>query len=958
MRILWVLIGVGLAVAVATGAAWAYPQAPAEDFDTLFTEHFRITYPVEQRIAALRVAVLAEEAFALISETLQYKPSTPSDIVITDRTDNANGLSSVYPVQVIRLFLAPPHTADRLDFADDWLRMLVYHEMTHAFHTDQVRGIQKVPRWIFGRALPITRLQPQGFVEGLAVLHESELTTKGRNRAPHSRMLLRAAALEDRWPRLDQLTLTPDNWPGGATPYIWGGLFHQHLLDRYGWEKIAAYYNKHAGQIWPFWLEHNARVIFGTHMADIYEAWSVNMKAEFEREAAELRAAGLTPTRQLTTRGYTHEWPHWETPDRLVFYVSDSDRTPGLRRMVLSEEKPKQRLIAQTYDVRGITDDGDKLVFAQDQPSSRWYSFFDLWTRDERGRRRVTTNARLMDPAMIPGTRDALVVHLEAGRTALARVNIDTGQQVLVTELDQFQGMAEFAGIAVHPSADWAAVGVWHEDGNRDLFKFDLMTGSFTRLTAHPMRDIDPAFDPSGRYLLFSSERSGVANLYALDQRTDRLYQVTNLLGGAFMPAVDPSSRRIAFSGYNAGGYDIYLTDFDPTAWREVDREAPAPNAIVLGEISRSILKHALALDPPTDDYEAYRTVWPHYWLPTFSFGAGDTWLGARTGGYDVAGYHSWDLQALWGFENQFPFVAASYSYSRFAPTFQFTVAHNLERFGKIIEDKNGNPDNYYERRVSGVFTTFYPLFWKHTLFAGYIGQWRSDFVEVPDNSPEVPFSGYWSGVRAGWYYDQDSSGRYVSFPLGVGASFFDPAWGSDVKQQLVGASAGIRIPFPVEDLAFSTTARSAMSFGDLLAQRTFRLGGYAQASPLFVSYKDDRFQLRGYNGSTAVGDVVANGTAQLAFPVAEIEHGFNTWPVYARGISGIAFGEGGFAVDRNDTLLVDDILPSVGTELYFDFVVAYSFAARLRYAVSYGFRDPDDTGGFHWLLALGGILP
>ncbi|MDP8221967.1 MAG: hypothetical protein P9L99_01290 [Candidatus Lernaella stagnicola] len=947
-------------VFLAASVAGAYPFAPDEDFKTLHTEHFRISYPAQYRFVALKVAVLAEEAFTLITKTLKYEQPTPTDIFITDRVDGANGYSSVTPVQVMRLFLAPPHTADRLDFADDWLRMLVYHEMTHQVQTDEVRGFWKGMRYVFGRTLPVTHFQPQGLVEGIALLHETELTTKGRNRSPYSRMLLRMAALEKSWPPLDRLTLTPHDWPGGAVPYIWGGAFHQYLFERYGMDKIADYYLKHAGQVWPFWWERNARKIFGTHLNDIYKTWSVNMVAEFEHEAAALRDQGLTQGTRLTDEGNVHQWPTWLDAHRIVFYTSDRDRVTGLRAIDLRNKKPRPRRLAATQAVRGVTRSADgRVVFAQSQPRDRYRVFFDLWSLDPaKGKKRLTKSARVADPAWIPGTRRVLAITQDGGRTAPAIVDLDTGEVQPLFPFDRYEGVAQFAGVAMHPSGEWAATSVWHDDGNRDVFRLDIASGEFTRLTSHPMRDIDPAFDPSGRYLVFTSGRTGVYNLFALDLQTDELFQITNVLGGAFMPAVSPDGKHLVYSGYTAGGFDLYLMDFDPRQWTAVAREEISSKTIVVGPITQDIRERAAALDPPTDDYRAYRTAWPHYWLPSFSFGSEDLWLGAKTAGFDIAGYHSWALEALWGFERRFPYAAASYTYSRFTPSFQFVAAHSAERHSKIVTDEDGDPEHYWERRVSGLATLIYPLFWKHAFYGGYVGQSRTDLDDLPDQSPTPAFTGYWSGARLGWTYDAAPSDRYVSVPLGLGGTVHDGLFGSNVNQQFIGGTAGIRVPLGVSDLRLAAVSNGALSFGDLLPQRSFRLGGYAQNSPLTLNYESDRFQVRGYDAGTAAGDRIANGTLELAFPVARIERGIKAWPIYFRDISGMAFGEGGVAVDRDEEVKEEDLLPSAGMELYFDFTFAYSFAARLRFAAAYGFRDPEEHGGYKWFVALTGLIP
>jgi hypothetical protein len=535
-----------------------------------------------------------------------------------------------------------------------------------------------------------------------------------------------------------------------------------------------------------------------------------------------------------------------------------------------------------------------------------------------------------------------------------------SGAVTPLTEFGQFGGYVQISGVAIHPSGAWAAISIWHDDGNRDLFKFDLTTHAFTRLTGDPQRDLDPAFDPSGRYLVFSSGRDGVYNLYALDLQSDTLFRVTNVLGGAFDPAVDPTGKQLAFVGYNGGGYDLYRMDFDPAQWREVQRDRPGPNAVIIGPITHDVDVRAAAIDPPTDDYCPARTAWPHYWLPDFAFGSDDFLLGAETSGGDILNYHAWNAHALWAFKREFPYLDAAYAYTRWRPIFSLHAAHIAQDHGEILESEhNGRTADYWERRVAGEAFVHYPFFLRHDAYLGYVGQWRSNLDEIPRWAESPPFTGYWSGAQAGWSYATgEALDRLMRFPAAIGGTVYTPLLGSDVTQELVGGQAGAYFPLPVHDMGFYFSALGGISFGQLLPQRTFTLGGNTQANPIVLGFNNDRFALRGYRAGVASGDAAAVGSAQYMFPIADIERGISTWPIYFRGFRGRAFGEAGFAVDKDERLRAADLYPDAGLSLYLDYVISYFVGLSFQSTVAYGFRDRDDTGGFRWQISLGDLLP
>ncbi len=68
----------------------------------------------------------------------------------------------------------------------------------------------------------------------------------------------------------------------------------------------------------------------------------------------------------------------------------------------------------------------------------------------------------------------------------------------------------------------------------------------------------DPVWLPDGSGIVFSSNRTGVFNLYTYDLATGRQEQLTNLIGGAFAPSVSPDGNDILYAGYHNADYSLY----------------------------------------------------------------------------------------------------------------------------------------------------------------------------------------------------------------------------------------------------------------------------------------------------------------------------------------------------------------------------------------------------------------
>lgn len=144
---LW-LLTVGGAAAPGTTEAQVPPD---EAWRTLTTEHFRVTFPRHLEALGRRAGARAERAYHQLSSAFVDPPGGIIDLLVTDHTDTSNGFARVTPSNRITVYARPPVDDPSLGYFDDWLELVITHELAHVFHLDRTGALGRLVRGVFGR---------------------------------------------------------------------------------------------------------------------------------------------------------------------------------------------------------------------------------------------------------------------------------------------------------------------------------------------------------------------------------------------------------------------------------------------------------------------------------------------------------------------------------------------------------------------------------------------------------------------------------------------------------------------------------------------------------------------------------------------------------------------------------------------------------------------------------------
>ncbi len=86
-----------------------------------------------------------------------------------------------------------------------------------------------------------------------------------------------------------------------------------------------------------------------------------------------------------------------------------------------------------------------------------------------------------------------------------------------------------------------------------------------TPITSHLAPDYDPSFSPNGRYLAYTSTRSGNEDIWVVDLKSKKGWQVTKNTSSEYSPSFWGNDRILYVSTKDNAGGEIYLSDIKGT---------------------------------------------------------------------------------------------------------------------------------------------------------------------------------------------------------------------------------------------------------------------------------------------------------------------------------------------------------------------------------------------------------
>jgi Tol biopolymer transport system component len=682
------------------------------------------------------------------------------------------------------------------------------------------------------------------------------------------------------------------------------------------------------------------------------------------RRRAEAR--GLTPLTRLTWRGEGVNRPHFIDGGAHVMYgdASGRDRQQIAQLDTVprsADGKQRPRTLLRYYgEYPHPFPDGRYVFFGQNETWNTYYYYDDLfiWDRQTGKTKQLTFGRRAREAAISHDGRHVTYVVNNLGTTSLAMADLDfsnkdgTGPR-LINERILYRG-PDFTQVATpvfSPDGQEIAYSTWEAGGFRDIVVYDLTTGKRRHLFRDRAVELDPRYSPDGKYLYFSSDRTGIYNLYALERASGELYQATNVLGGVFSPDISPDGKKVVFVGFNSYGYDIYTAPLDPATW---------PKAEPFLDDRPDVQQVANTAVYPVTPYSALPTLRPFNWTPGIGVDPfGGSALTLHIDGGDIVGWHSYSLDAIIGFQRGDAQLAATYIYSRLWPDLMLGFSRFIGPRGGFLV--NGVDQGYIEEDYTLAAGVDFPILRSQAASADlqviYNLNWYrpASSLKFPldpnDQMPQLPQVGRhatlglqatYSNTRSYQYSISPEEGRSISASVRVG----HPYLGGEFHTAEIQWSWTEYISVPwrrwLPQHVLALRYGGGYGFGDLQRRGIYYISGLPQQDLIggfFFGGRVGGATLRGYPYGAIYGDTYHLLNAEYRFPIVYVERGPWTTPVYLRRLYATVFYDVGNAY--TGAFYLHDLKHATGFQLFIDHALGYVQNAQLVITYAHGFQPP-----------------
>ncbi len=571
-------------------------------------------------------------------------------------------------------------------------------------------------------------------------------------------------------------------------------------------------------------------------------------------------------------------------------------------------------------------------LIAQPEYCDEYNRYFDLYIikpgKDKA--EAITSCGRYRSAAWSADGKNIIAVHTDKSISQLQILNNKGEKQSVVWQGKENEviGQPDWS-----PDGRFIVASIFRPGQGWNIEQFDLNTKQWEMITNDEFIDMQPQYNADGSGIVFSSDRTGVYNIYQYHLYHKEISQLTRVKSGAFNPVMNNEHGTLYYAGYSGNGTDImalkYVEDLYPDKIQEkhiVKTENKFNVNLTISEIK---------------NYSPWSSLMPRWWEPAIFLSEDQAELGISTSGNDALAIHNYVLSVAFDAKNKWLVGNFAYAYSD-------RLMAGIRRSTSIISDTNG--DFAYAIKEEDAFLVFaFPYtqdkFRWNFLTGVFISkdsegrraQGWPQLLDADDNilGLALTFNNSKNYIRSISENDGRSVKAIAESSDVIDSSFTGEIYTLDWREYIPLGGENVLAVRLVEGYGTDNPSlfklggeNSDFSFLDILnsvgeplfGQREYSLRGYKEGLP----------QLRGRRMQLA--------SLEWRFPIALIERGYMTPPVGMNQISGSVFVDTGAV--WQDGSSPEKYYTGVGAELHADSNLFYGLNIRIRLGVASGLDD------------------
>lgn len=566
---------------------------------TIESENFLVHYQEGNNRTAQITSKIAEEIYEPITTLYRHEPGKKVSIVLRDREDYSNGAAFFFDDK-IEIWL--PALDTPLRGTHSWLENVITHEFTHIVQLGaSMKRSQRYPaiylQWLsyedvrrpdvlygFPKGIvthPFATVGiPAWFAEGTAQYQRSGMDFDYWD--SHRDMIMRTLILNNTYLDFTNMGIfTSKTSLERETIYNQGFGFTIYLVSRFG-EDIIADISHAAAESSRNNFSKIIENATGFNGELLFNNWIEERQNYYSEIVKSIRPDSLET---IENNGFFNFYPQYTDNGNWIGYLTNRGRDFGRTALVIRngntvikiDDLGGEQLLDsdQTYQVsHGFTSnlaldfisnrfsfspDGNQIAYSRATVNRFGETYKDIYIHDINRVKseQITRSARIQDPAWHPNRSVIAAVQQLDGRQNLVLLDIDTRE---ISNLTNLKNSETLFTPVWHPNGKEIFFSA-ASNGNRNIYSTLESSSDIYPVFADRYTDYrDPWIDRAGNYLYYSSDETGIFNIYRLNLNNRAIEKLTDVTGGAFMPFV--RDNKLYFSEYRADGYKIVSKSF------------------------------------------------------------------------------------------------------------------------------------------------------------------------------------------------------------------------------------------------------------------------------------------------------------------------------------------------------------------------------------------------------------